>query len=76
MVSQTRLDTYMTVGDAARVLGVSIATLRNWDRSGKVTALRHPVNGYRLYRSEDLEHLLGRLNANRVSSAQDPGHRR
>ena len=30
----------------------------HWDRVGKLKSLRHPVNGYRLYRREDLEALL------------------
>ncbi len=45
---------YLTVNDAAAFLGVSGATLRNWDRSGKLKAFRHPANGYRLYSMEDL----------------------
>jgi MerR family transcriptional regulator, copper efflux regulator len=49
---------YLTVGEAARFLGVTATTLRNWDRSGKLKAHRHPINGYRLYRIRDLEKLL------------------
>jgi len=49
---------YLTVKEAARYLGVSPATLRNWDRAGKLTPCRHPVNDYRLYRKEDLERIL------------------
>jgi MerR family copper efflux transcriptional regulator len=52
---------FITVTDAAKYLGVSPSTLRNWDRQGKLRAIRHPVNGYRLYRKEDLEALLTRL---------------
>ena len=39
----------MTIGEAASTLGVSISTLRNWDRQGKLSATRHPMNSYRLY---------------------------
>jgi len=49
---------YLTVGEAAEFLGVSPWTLRNWDKSGKLKAARHPVSGYRFYRQEDLEALL------------------
>lgn len=55
-----RLDGYLTVKDAARVLGVSAETLRNWDRANKLKPHRHPLNGYRLYRREDLEAILQR----------------
>src|SRR4249920_1712651 len=48
----------LTIGEAAEVLGVSAATLRNWDRSGKLKPRRHPQNGYRIYLHEDLEAVL------------------
>ncbi|MBN9517647.1 MerR family DNA-binding transcriptional regulator [bacterium] len=56
--SAEKLDRYLTVKDAAAFLGVSPSTLRNWDRAGKLTPRRHPVNRYRLYRRVDLEALL------------------
>lgn len=46
---------YLTVAEAAALLGVSPSTLRNWDRSGKLKASRHPLNKYRIYRENDLE---------------------
>jgi len=49
---------YRTVGEAAEFLGVSTATLRNWDRSGKLKPRRHPQNGYRIYLHDDLEAVL------------------
>ena len=52
---------FLTVGRAAKLVGVSASTLRNWDRSGKLRAYRHPMNGYRLYRREELERLLSQL---------------
>ena len=54
------LDEYLTVKEAAALLGVSTKTLRNWDRAGKLRPGRHPMNGYRLYRREDLEALLAK----------------
>jgi PAS domain S-box-containing protein len=51
-------DDYMTVSAAAEFLGVSTATLRNWDRNGKLKPRRHPQNGYRIYLHEDLEAVL------------------
>jgi excisionase family DNA binding protein len=44
----------ITIKEAARLLGVSEATLRRWDHLGKFRARRHPINGYRLYeRAQD-----------------------
>lgn len=55
------LKRYVTVSEAARLLGVSASTLRNWDRQGKVVASRHPVNGYRLYKRQQLAALLSSI---------------
>ncbi len=52
---------YLTVGEAARMLGVTSSTMRNWDRAGKLKPVRHPVNGYRLYKRIDLESILQRI---------------
>ena len=52
---------FVQIRDAARLLGVSEGTLRNWDRAGKLSALRHPVNGYRMYRVADLRAIVQEL---------------
>jgi PAS domain S-box-containing protein len=52
------LGDYLSVSEAAQMLGVSAWTLRNWDNSGKLKARRHPINGHRLYRHEDLRAIL------------------
>jgi site-specific DNA-cytosine methylase len=52
---------FLQIRDAARLLGVTEKTLRNWDRAGHLRAHRHPINGYRLYRVGDLHALLDRL---------------
>jgi PAS domain S-box-containing protein/excisionase family DNA binding protein len=56
--AQQRLAEYLTVGEAADFLGVSPWTLRNWDKAGRLKAVRHPKNGYRIYRQQDLEAVL------------------
>ncbi|MDO8527900.1 MAG: helix-turn-helix domain-containing protein [Deltaproteobacteria bacterium] len=52
------LQNYIMVREAAKFLGVSTGTLRNWEKSGKIKTHRNPVNGYRLYKKKDLEALL------------------
>jgi len=47
----------LTIGEASETLGVSVSTLRNWDRQGKLPAARHPINHYRLYSRETILHL-------------------
>jgi len=49
---------YMTIKKAAELLGVDKTTLRRWDKAGKLTPYRHPLNKYRLYKKADLEQLL------------------
>lgn len=51
----TVLRDYLTIKEAAKILGVTPLTLRNWDRSGRLKAYRHPINHYRLYKKGELE---------------------
>jgi DNA repair protein RadD len=48
-------DDYLTITEAATHVGVSAATLRRWDATGKMTAVRRPGSQYRYYRIADLE---------------------
>lgn len=48
---------YVSLAEAATYLGVSKATLRNWDRAGKLKSTRHPLNDYRLYSLDELRNL-------------------
>jgi excisionase family DNA binding protein len=64
-----KLGEYLTIRQAAEFLAVSPNTLRNWGRDGKIEMRRHPVNGYRLFRHEDLQRLLEQAATN-VSPAK------
>ncbi|MFA6459131.1 MAG: MerR family DNA-binding transcriptional regulator [Candidatus Paceibacterota bacterium] len=48
----------ITIKEASLLLGVTPLTLRNWDKSGKLKALRHPLNNYRVYKKSDIDSLL------------------
>ena len=52
---------YLTVKDASEFLGVTVMTLHRWDAAGKLKALRHPINHYRLYKQSDLKKLLQKV---------------
>jgi excisionase family DNA binding protein len=56
-----KLKDFLRISEAAEYLGVSPNTLRNWESAGKIVALRHPVNDYRLFRREDLDALLKKV---------------
>ena len=53
-----KLRDFLRISEAAEYLGVSPNTLRNWENAGKIAAHRHPVNGYRLFKQEELDALL------------------
>lgn len=56
---------FITIKQASDILGVSTLTLRNWDKSGKFKALRHPINNYRVYELSEIERLISEMkNAN------------
>jgi len=56
---------YYTIKQAAKVLHVTPLTLRNWDKSGKLKAYRHPLNNYRVYKTEQLEMFLRKIETSR-----------
>jgi type I restriction-modification system DNA methylase subunit len=49
---------YITIREAAKLLDITPATLRNWDKLGKLVPHRDPINGYRLYSIEDISRLI------------------
>ncbi len=52
---------FITTLQASKILGVSKGTLRKWESEGKIKALRHPINGYRLFHEDELKELLWKL---------------
>lgn len=58
------MNKYITIKDASTILGVSKITLRNWDKSGKLKAHRHPFNNYRVYKIEDIDKVLEMVESN------------
>lgn len=47
----------ITIAEAAKLLGVSLPTMRRWEDNGKFPARRHPINGYRMYLRRDVARL-------------------
>ena len=60
----------LTIGEAASLLGVSVSTLRNWDRGNKLSARRHPINGYRLYDRAELLALIQKIKGTARTTAK------
>ena len=55
---------FLTISEAAKFLNVSVSTLRNWDKAGKLMPVRHPMNSYRLYCLDDLLKLKNMIQGN------------
>lgn len=45
---------YLSIGEVAALFNVTVPTVRNWDRDGKLTAIRTP-GGQRRFLREDVE---------------------
>ncbi len=55
------MEKYYTIAEAAKLIGVSSQTLRRWDKSGKFSSIRHPINNYRVYNESNIQILLNGL---------------
>jgi len=60
---------YITIKKAAKLLHVSPLTLRNSDKAGKLKAYRHPVNNYRVYRLDQIEAFLRKLEGSKAQKS-------
>ncbi len=56
---------YLTIKEVAKILGVTPLTLRNWDKIGKLKAYRNPINNYRVYKPEEIELFLRKVESSR-----------
>ena len=53
---------YYGIGKFAELIGVTIQSLRNWDKTGKLKPHHTSKSGYRYYSQEQLYHYLGLRN--------------
>ncbi len=61
---------YYTIKQAAKILHVTPLTLRNWDKQGKLKPYRNPANNYRVYRADQLELFLRKIELSREGKKQ------
>ncbi len=61
---------FLSIGQASEYLGVSIDTLRRWEKKGKLKTLRSP-GGHRYFRKEDLEKVFGTRYEREETKKQD-----
>lgn len=60
----------VTVKKAAEMLSVSIQTIIRWDNNGKLKAVRHPMNNYRLYRLVELTNTANKIGGRQQKSTK------
>ncbi len=52
---------YISPKDAYTILGITHTQLRGWEKKGKLTAVRHPMNNFRMYKREEIEEIAKKL---------------
>lgn len=58
---------YYSASEAARSLGISMDTLRRWDRVGRITTERDPANR-RIVPAAEIERLRGAIRGDQISA--------
>lgn len=57
-----RVNEYLYIAEAADLLGVHRTTLLRWGDAKKIPVYYNPINSYRMYKREDLEEFLRKIN--------------
>ncbi len=55
----------ISIKKAAEMLGVTTTTLRNWDKQGKLKALRTPGNARR-YEEEQIQNFINNMKGGKI----------
>ena len=55
------MEKFYNLKEVAEILNVNKETLRRWDRNGKFSSTRHPINNYRVYPSSKVNQLVKEL---------------
>lgn len=55
MLCFTYMKQFIPISEAAKILGVSIDTIRRWDKKGLIHSYRRNETGHRYYRRDDIE---------------------
>jgi excisionase family DNA binding protein len=63
MQMPVKLSEYVRTAEAAEILGVAQNTLRKWAKRGDIPVRRNPANGYRLFKRNDLERFLQKIDS-------------
>ncbi len=61
---------YLTIKQASKLIHVTPLTLRNWDKKGILRPYRNPANNYRVYRLDQIENFLRRLESSKAKQTR------
>jgi len=64
-------DKLLSVGEVAKMLGISIDTLRRWDAAGRLSSIRTGPRGHRFYRQSDIDQYLQEIDTIARNWVQD-----
>ena len=53
------MSNYYAIGDAAKLIGVTVQTLRDWDRKGKLKPHHVAESGFRYYSKDQINQMIG-----------------
>jgi len=56
-----KTDEFLLVKEVAELLGIAPNTVRKWAADGRLIEYRHPVNNYRMFKRDEVEKLLQRI---------------
>ena len=61
MLYNVVMEDFLKIEEVSKLLNKSKQTLRRWDAEGKLTAMREPISGYRVYSRKEIEGLFPHL---------------
>ncbi len=53
------MSNYYAIGDAAKLIGVTVQTLRNWDKTGRLKPHHVAESGFRYYSQDQINQVIG-----------------
>ena len=63
------MEKLLTISEAAEILGVTMQTLRKWDKDGKLTPT-HTLGGHRRYKQTDVDRIVAGMTDGPVKTVE------
>jgi len=61
---------YITIKEAADLLGITPQTLRAWEGKGELVPFRNPINNYRVYKISQIEEFIEGMRNERLKKGK------